>query len=451
VKAIKSVYRRQDGFTLIYVACFLFLAIGLVVSILDLSTNHRKIAQQQTNLEKAMYVAEAGLELGASYLGSNITTIAAVTYTNGSIGGGSYSCLISQLDYRTYRIISTGIVNNVSRVVSLQRIYQPTYAEFSIWSATNGAIWFTVGEVFTGHVHADDAMYFMNPGGTTGPVFHGYCDTKTNYYYTETGSSAVKNGSTNGITFDKGFQLNTYEGTMADVDFNSTNSTSLLNMANNNDGLVLQGFSTITFNGGTLSILNSRQGWTNSHTYTPASEGLIYVQNATSGTTTNRGGQVYLKGGYLTGRLTIVTESNIFIEGSLLYTSDPRTNSASTDALGLISHDNIIVNTNAQNNLEIDAEMMAVGNSKASGGDGSAGSFTVLNYDSGSARGTLTLYGGIVQNIRGAVGTLDSSGNIKTGYKKNYSYDSRFIDDPPPFYPAVKKVLQWSNWQEGPN
>ena len=131
---------------------------------------------------------------------------------------------------------------------------------------------------------------------------------------------------------------------------------------------------------GHVSITNSRHSSTN-FVYTPAaSEGLIYVQNATSGTTSTKGGQVYLNGGNVTGRLTIVAESNMFIQGSMRYTNDPRTNSASTDALGLISHDNIIVNTNAPNSLEIDAELMAVGNPKPPG-DGSAGSFTVLNYD----------------------------------------------------------------------
>ena len=136
-----------------------------------------------------MYVAEAGMELGASYLASNIVTIASVTYTNGSIGQGSYSCMITQIDYRTYSIVSTGTVNGVTRVVRLQRIYEPTYAEFALWSATNGAIWFTVGDIFTGRVHADDAMYFMNPGRTSGPIFQGICDSMTNCYYTsETGS-----------------------------------------------------------------------------------------------------------------------------------------------------------------------------------------------------------------------------------------------------------------------
>ena len=456
MKSIKPVYRRQDGFTLIYVLCFLFLAIGLVVSILDLSTNHRRIAQRQTDLERAMYVGEAGLELGASYLASNLATIATVTCTNGSIGQGSFSCMITQLDYRTYQIVSTGIVNNVTRVVRLQKIYEPTYAEFSLWSGTNGVVWFTLGEVFTGRVHSDTPLYFMNPNYNSGPVFSNVCSTFADCYYSEPGSYQIKNGSTNGITFCQGLLLNSYEGTMADVDFNSTTNTSLLNQANNNGGLVLQGTTTITFNGGTVSIVNSRHSPTN-FVYTPNPQGLIYIQKATSGTT-DKAGRAYLQGGSITGQLTIATEEDAYINGSILYANDPRTITNSTDALGIVSGLDIVVGDSAPNNLEIDAAMMATGILKPSSGYSSpfsssvgAGAFGVDSYSSGSPRGILTLYGGIVQENRGPVGTLDGNGNIATGYSKNYSYDKRFIDNPPPFYPAVKNQFQWSNWQEGPN
>jgi Tfp pilus assembly protein PilX len=457
MKGIKSNHRRQKGFTLLYVLCFLFLALGLVLSILPLTSNHRKIAQQQVDLERAMYVAEAGMEFGTRLLQSNSSSTATLVVTNNSIGPGSFSCMITQLTRNSYTIVSTGTVNNVSRVVSLQYVSRPTYAEFSLWTATNGAIYYTVGDVFYGHVHADDAMYFANPGGTNGPIFHDYCDSGTNFYYSRTGSSAVKNGSTNGITFDKGFKLNTYQGTMADVNFNDpAKPDELLAYAQDpsTNGLVLQGFTTITFNGGTMSISNDRQYWTN-HSYAINYDQLLYIQNATSGTASTRGGQAYLLGGYVTGRLTLVTESNMVISGHIRYTNDPRVNTNSTDGLGLISHDYIMVATNAPNNLEIDAEMMAVGNPKPPG-DGSAGSFTVINYDDSTNpkqgyRGLLNLYGGIVQNQRGAVGTIDGNGNVVTGYRKNYSYDSRFIDAPPPFYPTIRRILRWSNWRERAN
>jgi hypothetical protein len=63
--------------------------------------------------------------------------------------------------------------------------------------------------------------------------------------------------------------------------------------------------------------------------------------------------------------------------------------------------------------------------------------------------GTLTVYGGIVQLTRGAVGTVNGSGTISTGYVKNYSYDSRFLTKPPPDYPVISGKVNFSQWQEG--
>jgi hypothetical protein len=456
MKVIKPVYRRQEGQTLLYVLCFLFLAIGLVASILDLSTNHRKIARQQVDMESAMYVAEAGLELGACYLGSNITTMAATVYTNGSIGQGSYSCMITQLDYRTYRIISTGIVNNVTRVVRLQKIYQPTYAEFSLWSETNGVIWFVPGDEFWGHVHANDPLYFKNPSGTSGPIFHDACDSLASYYYSQTGGSSVKNGSLAGVEFDKGFQLNTYEGKMADVNFNDpTKPDDLLAAAQDvsNNGLLLQGNTTITFNGATVSITNERQSpaWTN-YVYTVLSNQLIYIQTSTSGTTSTRAGRVYMQGGNLTGRATIVADESIYIKSNITYTSDPRIVTNSTDALGMIAGVDVVIDASAPYDLTIQAAIMATGTLKPSPYSSpfspyGPGSFGYADY-TGSTKGTITLYGGIVQKLRGPVGQTSTP---RHGYLKNYSYDPRFVEYPPPFYPTISNKLQWSNWREGPD
>jgi hypothetical protein len=316
----------------------------------------------------------------------------------------------------------------VKRVVSLMDVYQPSYAEFALWSATNGAIWFVNGETFTGHVHADDKLYFDAAG--TGPIFH---STVTS----DAGTYSVKNGTIGDIQFDQGFTLNSYEGTMADVDFNSAASTSLKNTASSS-GLLLDGTSTLTFNGGTISITNTRKSWVN-HTYTPSAEGLIYVRNAPSGAS-DVSGTVYLKGGSVQGRLTVASEADMTISGNITYSTDPRTTPSSTDALGLISMADIWVGTTAPNNLEIDAAVMATGANAAD-----AGSFGVINYNSGSSRGVLTIYGGIVQETRGAVGT----GGGSTGYTKNYSYDARFIGKPPPYYPTIASKVSFAQWTEG--
>ena len=47
----------QRGSVLLGVMGFLFLATGLVATILVLGSNHRKIAQEQFDMERAVYVA----------------------------------------------------------------------------------------------------------------------------------------------------------------------------------------------------------------------------------------------------------------------------------------------------------------------------------------------------------------------------------------------------------
>ena len=103
--------------------------------------------------------------------------------------------------------------------------------------------------------------------------------------------------------------------------------------------------------------------------------------------------------------MTVAAENDFYVRGNITYTTDPRVYPKSTDALALLTLDDINVDTTAPNNLEIDAAMMCTGTS----GDGSAGSFGVVNYSSGSPRGDFTVLGGIVQNTRGAVGTFNSS------------------------------------------
>ncbi|MGD0016359.1 MAG: hypothetical protein ABSC38_02420 [Verrucomicrobiia bacterium] len=452
MKGIRPIHRRQEGFSLLYVLGFLFLTVIMVESILPLSSNHRKIAQQQVNLESAMYVAEAGLERGAQFVQSNIFTL---VYSStggangsGSVGAGTYAYSVTKVSFGVWSIVSTGTVNGVNRVVSIMRVYEPSFAEFALLSCTNGAIYFAAGDVFNGHVHSDTPMYFSTLSG--GPIFSNKCSTLTNIWYTQ---NATLTGNISGVEFDKGFLLNYFNATaaMTNVDYNSTSSDSLKSIAQANDpNLVLYGNTTITFNGGcstgTVKITNGRQSWTN-HLYTPTlTNGIIYVANYGGATSGTNAGIVYLNGGSVTGQLTIVTENDMYIQGNITYIDDPRVDTNSICALGLIAQDDINVATSAPNNLEIDAEMLCTGSS----GDGSLGSFGVVNYSSGSPRGILTVFGGIVQETRGAVGTLDSHGNIATGYSKHYAYDTRFLTHPPPYFPYAVGLVYFANWQEGP-
>jgi len=51
----------------------------------------------------------------------------------------------------------------------------------------------------------------------------------------------------------------------------------------------------------------------------------------------------------------------------------------------------------------------------------------VADYNHDAPAGQLLVFGSIMQNIRGPVGTFDSSGKTQTGYYKTYVYDERLI------------------------
>jgi hypothetical protein len=426
MNGFKQLRQGQQGSILIVTLCLLFIVVGLVVTILDVASNNRKISVRQLNLDQATYAAEAGVETGARFMESNLTVMVGsntgATNGSGNVGSGNYAYYIYRTNTSTYCIVSTGTVGAVKRVVKLLDVYQPTYAQFALWSHINNSLYFGSGESFNGHVHADDELYFNG---------------SPSFYAPLTSDFGTYSGSLVGVYLADGLTLNSYQGTMADVNFNS-GSSSLKNVASSS-GLKVNGNTTLTFNGGTVTVHTT----STTQTYTiPASGGIIYVQNNGS-TTGSKAGTIYLEGGTVTGPLTVVSEASMYIENNITYTHNPVTTPTSTDALGLISQHNIWVDTGAPNSLTIDAAMIAAGTS----GDGSAGSFGALNYSTRSA-GTLTLYGGIVQEQRGAVCTFNGSGAVQTGYAKNYSYDPRFLTTPPPDYPVVAGQVNFSQWQE---
>jgi hypothetical protein len=450
MKGMEKGYRSQQGSVLVVVMGLLFISVGLVLAILDVASNARKASQEQAAVEQAMFVAEGGMEVGTRFVESNVLALvtSATGATNGtgtiSTGGntGTYSYYVTRTNGSSFSVISTGSVNavvhagTVARVVSLMRVYQPSYAQYAFWVATNGAISFAITDTFNGAVHTDDQMTFITSGGQ-GATFHSTC----------TSLAATYAGDDSGCTFDYGLGLGIFEGTMAAIDFNSAASTSLKSIASNVGtlGTVLSGSSTITFNGGTFTITNTRKGWVNHIlTNSPTGDNIIYVQTAVSGASDILG-TVYLNGGHVTGRMSIASEDDITVAGNITYTTDPVAHPTSTDALGLLSYTDVWVGTSAPNNLTIDAAIMATGASIAAN---SPGSFGVNNYNSGSPRGNLNVYGGIVQEVRAPVATVNN-GSVVTGYSKNYSYDPRFINTPPPYYPTVSGVLKYTSWTEG--
>lgn len=150
-------------------------------------------------------------------------------------------------------------------------------------------------------------------------------------------------------------------------------------------------------------------------------------------------GRVDVKG-VVKGAITLHSESLIEIDGDLTYSTDPLVDSTSTDLLGLVSEGSVRIDRYAHTDsgtkdLNIHATIMALNTS-----------FYVENYASGSSRGNLNLYGGIVQKNRGAVGTFSGT-SIVSGYSKNYQYDTRLRSQIPPQFPreSIFSILYWKD------
>ncbi len=141
------------------------------------------------------------------------------------------------------------------------------------------------------------------------------------------------------------------------------------------------------------------------------------------------------------GQVTLGSGSDMYIDDDIRYEQNPRIVSSSDDLLGLVSNRDILVADNPANNLncEIDACIFA-----------RSGSFKAENYYTRPVSGELRLFGSIVQDTRGAVGTFGRSG-ILSGFSKRYRFDTR-LNDPqfrPPFYPGFyTKTLAIANWWE---
>jgi hypothetical protein len=146
------------------------------------------------------------------------------------------------------------------------------------------------------------------------------------------------------------------------------------------------------------------------------------------------------------------------------YASDPGLGTC-VDILGLFSGDDVIV---ADNTLNA-PQRPATGQNRFTYDDTkdefihgvvlALGVFTVENYASGSerdercegslwGRGCLYLTGGIIQNVRGAVGTISSPGG--TGYVKRYSYDKCGATSPPPYFPTTGHFVRGQRYSVDP-
>jgi len=427
--------RNKKGAALIvtYMVIAVLLAFGGFV--VEVSNSQNNTANNFKKQAQAINIAEAGLDRALVWLRSQSTiptgSIASISQNLPPTGTklGSYTVVFTDLgspgsdsSVRRYRVRSTGTVGSVTQTVT-NYLQTDNYARY---------IWFTNSESYGGtNVWFWDSDYLNGPTHTNGhfnikgnPVFAGEVRSVDDYIRYYNNGYNINSSETSNSPYDNPDFQDTV--TLGSDSINMpTQALNLRTASTASGGLRLTGNTTIILNSdGTMTVTNSNKGWRNYKTALP-SNGALFVNKGTLSLS-----------GTLSGRLTVGASGNIYITDDVLYANDPRlAGSTSTDILGIISEGNVVVDDNAPTNLEIDASIMALNTS-----------FLLENYTSGGAKGTLSVFGGIIQKQRGPVGTFSGTTKV-SGYSKDYNYDARLLTSPPPFVPTTGDyiTLSWEN------
>jgi Tfp pilus assembly protein PilX len=492
--------RLKRGSVLAIAVLVLFIVATLTVSVLVLSTNFVRESSHSLRSTLAQGIAESGSDLGLRWLkdlGSppSSKTAFAPFPANQALSGGFYTVSIvpsadnPQQPLKSYTIVSTGTYLDRSvtvRVLAKESSFGK-YAYFTnkeTSSVSGGRIWFFTRDRIRGPAHSNNANgtnFQINWTGSTSPIFDSLVTSsgpKIDYApanpKSESDFSKIYGLGSKGVqtgvdpiplpqTSDE--QKNAAWGAAAGypslagvyapsgggIYINGDASVQLkLDTSGNQQFLISQGavLTTVTVNLANNST-TIQTGNNPPLTRGESGSGVLYC----TGNITNLSGTIadnYVSAGQVIKRsaYTIATDVNanksITVAGSLVQRTkfdptkavdDPSNLAAGT--LGLIGKD-VTVASGAPANMEIDGLVFAPGSQSADG------SFGVANFGSKKPTGTLRVVGGIIQDARGAVGTF-SGASMSTGYAKDYWYDARMADDPPPYFPTTGTydTLSW--------
>lgn len=424
---------NKKGVALIATYMVLTVLLGFSGLLFDISNWQNKTTNTFKRQAQATDIAEAGLDRALVWLRAQPTPPGSATNPWGGaqpLGNpviGNYSVAITDLgspgaspSVKRYRITSTSTVGGITQILT-NYLQTDNYARY-IWFTNReqyGAsnVWFWDQDRLNGPTHTNG---HFNIKGT--PVFNGEVQSVDSYIRYYNNGSNINSSNLSNPPFDlPDFQSTVTLGAAATN--MPTQALSLRAASTEAGGLRLTGNTTVVLNvNGTMNVTNTGRGWYNQNMALPAN-GALFVNNGTLNIS-----------GTLNGRLTAGASRDIIIPNNIVYANNPRINPASTDTLGLISEEDVMINSSAPANLEVDASIMALNTS-----------FMLQNWWVGPAKGTLTVFGGIIQNQRGPVGTF-SGGTKMSGYSKDYNCDQRLLNSPPPFVPTTGDYITLS-WE----
>ena len=381
-------------------------------------------------------IAVSGANMGANQIFLDPTWTAGFNHV--SFDGGTINVSVDILDAtkNVRRIVSIGTYKDMSDTV-LVTLQPSKFSKFAYYSVSEGGtIYWTTGDTVWGPIHTQD---YLNVSGT--PVFMdkttsllGLKSQNGYWQYSGYGWHRTKVWvSTDTPQFVGGFESGV-DKPLPSASVSDVQTDALAG------GYNFTGHDTVyvTFKDDSISYKYS-------YNATPttvlgsslAPNGIIFATGATlrlQGTVSGR---------YTVGASSVTSASwpyatiggNVYLDNDIVYKTDPQVNPNSTDMLGIVSQQNVLVTNNSANNsdINIDASIFCQN-----------GGFGAENYSTRPVSGNINLLGGIQQNVRQAVGTFNSYG-ITSGFNKRYMYDGRLLYSSPPSYPNTGsfEIVSW--------
>jgi len=424
--------RTKRGIALLTTLFALAIVSVIGFAIVTLSLTEYRTTNSNIMISQAYYCARSGIAMAKANLKSNYNWTGTGS-TPGVCGDGNFQVTSvyygSGTNNKCWLVTSVGTYQNATRTLKIW-MGLDSFAKFA---------YFTNQELCSAIVGGSGVIWFTDRDKINGPVH-------TNGYFSISGTPDFSDKMTSANTSDSCYNSSTKKYTQGGKTYTDLSKFYRYYSSYSTDyPVALDGSESFSFSGAqpsvplpedTGSILSNatktyacdttillKDDGTMNVTYTKS--GVTKTDNlSTSNTTLYIDGKVSIKG-TLSGKLTVGSTGNISITDNLLYKDK------SKDVLGLCSNGYIKIDTASvgHQNLEIDAAMLALNDS-----------IYYPGYSNGRTMGTLTVYGSLIQKKRGPVSQF-SGNTITSGYAKNYIYDQKLMESPPPNFPTTGSVV----------
>jgi len=462
---IKKTQLKKQGSSLIYILIVISIVAVLLASIVEFTASHLRYSASRSSKIQSIHVAEAGIYFYRWYLAHNVEGLTkqqirqfwdGSPYGVGSAyevdyeGIGRYSITVTPPSSgSTVAVVeSTGWTYkdpDIKRTVRV-RFRQPSWSEYSVLSDAH--IRFGDGTEVFGPLHSNGGIRF------DGVAHNVVSSMQTTYNDPDTGINrpgvwtnwfGEYNSSMGSSVFLGGKQFPVSEkdfgGVVSDMahmkEEAGCNSSSYCSDAqtgangiyfnNRNQGrhikLKTDGTFEIrrvrSYDSSTYNITRYRGLW---DTYTIPEYGVIFVEDNVWIEGQVHGEQVTIVSADLTGSRV----RSVYIGNDILYTHYD-----GTDIIGIIAEEDIEIIRDSENDLRIDAALLA---QKGRVGRDWYGWYDdpLLGNSSNNTKDVITVFGAIATKERYGFAWTDNSGYID----RNLYYDNNLLYTPPPFFPT---------------